>query len=207
MQFKDPGWPGRLQRVVRRRASLDESLAGRVRIDDYGLLAYLYFAVPERARALIDVEDGTCGGELSVDEEEAGRDRALAEQALAGTDHYGELPEAQGIDEGGLEQGLEECAASVDLDLAAFFGLYLRNLLCNLSLDHQGVVPLDLGECARGDDLGTGVEGRSTLISRVGGIGPRAGKDLIRLAAEEEGAGAQGPLGHDVAELLVELWD
>src|SRR3972149_6652267 len=62
-------------------------------------------------------------------------------------------------------------------------------------------------ECARGDELGTGVEGRSTLVSRVGGIGPGARKDLIRLAAEEEGAGADGPLGHDVAELLVEVRD
>jgi hypothetical protein len=89
------------------------------RIEDHGFLADLYFAVPEVAGALIDVQDGTGRGHLCVDQSEAARDRAFAEQALAGTDDHGELPDAQRIDEIVLEQGLEEIAAAVDLNLAA----------------------------------------------------------------------------------------
>src|SRR3990170_1939684 len=174
------------------------SWLSRLCIEEHRLLADLNFAVLEAAGALVDVQDGSSRGHLGVDEPEACRDRTLAEEALSGANRYRKVPEAQVIDEVVLEQGLEECAASVDLDLAAFFGLELRNFLWNVSFKEEGVVPLDLGECARGDELGTGVEGRSTLVSRVGGIGPGARKDLIRLAAEEEGAGADGPLGHEV---------
>jgi S1-C subfamily serine protease len=68
------------------------------RIEDHSLLAYLYFAVLEVASAFVDVQDGTRGGQLCVDKPEAERDRAFAEQALAGADHHRELPDVQRID-------------------------------------------------------------------------------------------------------------
>jgi hypothetical protein len=61
-----------------------QSLLCCVRIKDHDLLADLYFAVPEGAGALVDVQDGAGGGQLCVDKPEAARDRAFAEQALAG---------------------------------------------------------------------------------------------------------------------------
>jgi hypothetical protein len=90
-----------LSRACRRSSS--QSLVCCVRIEDHGLLADLYFAVPEGAGALVDVQDGTGGGQLCVDKSEAARDRAFAEQALAGADNHGELPDAQRIDEIVLE--------------------------------------------------------------------------------------------------------
>jgi hypothetical protein len=72
-------------------------------IEDHRLLADLHFAVLEIAGALVDVEDGTGGGELCVDKPEAARDRAFAKQTLAGAEDHGELPDAQCIDEIVLE--------------------------------------------------------------------------------------------------------
>src|SRR5439155_20677045 len=193
-------------RDVRRRSS-SRSFAPCVRIGDHGLLANLYFAILEGAGALVDVQDSTGGGQLRVDEPKAARDRALTEEALAGAENHGELPDAQRIDEIVLEQGLEGVAAAVDLDLAALLCLELRDLLGNVALEQDGVVPRDLIERPRSDEFRSGVEGRGNLVRRVGGLGPGACEDLIGLAAEEEGAGALGPLGHDLAHLFVEIGD
>jgi hypothetical protein len=65
----------------------------RVRVEDHGLLADLYFAVPEVASALVDVQDGTCRIQLRVGEPETAGDRAFSEQALAGAENYGKLPD------------------------------------------------------------------------------------------------------------------
>jgi hypothetical protein len=72
-------------------------------IEDHSLLADLYFAVPEVAGTLVDVQHGTGRGQPCVDKPEAARDRAFGEQALASADNHGELPDAQRIDEIVLE--------------------------------------------------------------------------------------------------------
>src|SRR3990172_6763554 len=54
----------------------------RVRIEDHGFLANLYFAVLEVAGALVDVQDGTCRVQLRVDKSETAGDRAFSEQVL-----------------------------------------------------------------------------------------------------------------------------
>jgi hypothetical protein len=94
----------------------------------------------------------------------------------------------------------------VDLNLAAFLCLELRDL-GNVALEQDGVAPVDLIERPRGDELRPGVEGRGNLVRWVGGLGPGACEDLVGLAAEEEGAGEIGPLGHDLAYLFVEIGD
>jgi hypothetical protein len=48
------------------------------------LVADLHLAVPEVAGALVDVQHGTGRDDLGVDELQASRQGALAEQALAG---------------------------------------------------------------------------------------------------------------------------
>ena len=76
-----------------------------------------------------------------VDEPEAGRDCAFAEQTLAAADNHGELPNTKGVDQTVLEQGLEQVAAAVDLNLATVLRLELRDLLGNLAPEQMGVVP------------------------------------------------------------------
>ena len=95
----------------------------------------------------------------------------------------------------------------MDLNLAAFLCLELRDLLGNVALEQDGVAPVDLIERPRSDELRPGVERRGNLVGRVGGLRLRACEDFIGLAAEEEGAGAIGPLGHDLAYLFVEIGD
>lgn len=95
----------------------------RVRVEDHRLLAHLHLAVLEAANTVIHVEDRAGSGLLGIDEPEGTRDRAFPEQALAGAENHWELPDAQAVDEIMLEQGLEELAAAVDLDLATFLGL------------------------------------------------------------------------------------
>lgn len=76
----------------------------------------------------------------------------------------------------------------MDLNLAAFLCLELRDLLGNVALEQDGITPLDVIERPRSDELLPGVEGRGNLVRRVGGLGPGACEDLIGLAVEEEGA-------------------
>ena len=105
----------------------------RARIEDHRLLADLHFAVLEAASALVHVQDSTGSGLLCVDKPEAARDCAFAEQSLAGTDNNRKLPNAKRIDKIVLEQGLEEIAAAVNLNLATFLDLELNNLLGNIA--------------------------------------------------------------------------
>ena len=49
------------------------------------------------------MQDGTGSGLLRVGKPEGARDRAFAEQALAGAEDHGKLPDAQRIDEVVLE--------------------------------------------------------------------------------------------------------
>src|SRR5262245_25776861 len=95
----------------------DASLLPCLTFDDHRLLADLDLAVLEAAGALVDVQDGAGRDLLQLDEPERARDRALAEQALAGAEDDRELPEAQLVDEIVREQGLDELAAAVDLKL------------------------------------------------------------------------------------------
>src|SRR6266849_6368864 len=108
------------------RVGGDASLVRHARIEDHRLLADLYFAVLEAPSALVHVQHSTGSGLLCVDQPEAPRDCAFSEQALAGTDNHRELPDAKRIDKIVLEQGLEEVAAAVDLNLAAFLYLELQ---------------------------------------------------------------------------------
>jgi hypothetical protein len=91
----------------------------------------------------------------------------------------------------------------VDLNLAAFLCLELRNLLGNVALEQDGVVPVDLIERPGCDELRPDVE----RFRRIGGLGPGVCKHLIGFTAEKKGVGALRPLGHDLAELLVEIGD
>src|SRR5439155_22782605 len=109
-------------------------------------------------------------GQLCVDEPEAARDRAFPEKPLAFAENHGELPDAQRIDEIALEQGLEEVAAAVDLDLAAFLCLELCDLLSNVALEQDGIAPFDFIKRPRSDEFRPGVEGRGNLVRRVGGL-------------------------------------
>ena len=120
----------------------------------------------------------------------AARDRAFAEQALASADNHRKLPDAQRIDEIALEQGLDEVAAAVDLNLVAILCLELRDLLGYVALEQVRIVPGDFIERPRSDELRPGVEGRSDLVRRVGGLGPGRRENLIGLAADKKGAGA-----------------
>jgi hypothetical protein len=112
------------------------------------------FAVLTAAGTLIDVQDGTSAGQLGFDKAEASWDRALAEQAFAGAENHGELPDAQRIDDISLEQGLEEVAASVDLNLSAVLRLELRDLLGNLALEQDAVAPVTLSSVREATNLG-----------------------------------------------------
>jgi len=98
-----------------------------------------------------------------------------------------------------LKQRLEEVAATVDLDLAVFLCFQLRDRLRDITLDQESVVPVQPFERPRSNVLRAGVEGRGDLVRWVGGLRPRACEDLIGPAAQEEGAGASGPPGHDLA--------
>ena len=100
------------------------SLVCCIRIEDHGLLADFYFAVLEPAGTLVHMQDSTGSGLLCVDKPEAAWDCAFAEQALAGADNHRELPNTKRVDQIVLEQGLEEVAAAVDLNLVTF--LYLE---------------------------------------------------------------------------------
>lgn len=112
------------------------------------------FAVLTAAGTLIDVQDGTSAGQLGFDKAEAAWVRALAEQAFAGAENHGELPDAQRIDDISLEQGLEEVAASVDLNLSAVLRLELRDLLGNLALEQDAVAPVTLSSVREATNLG-----------------------------------------------------
>ena len=136
----------------------DASLVRCVRIEDHGLLADFYFAVLEAASTLVHMQDSTGSGLLCVGKPEGARDRAFAEQALASANNHRKLPDAQRIDEIALEQGLEEVAAAVDLNLAAILCLELRDLLGNVALEQVRVVPGDLFERPRSDELRPDVE-------------------------------------------------
>jgi hypothetical protein len=119
----------------------DASLVRCVRIEDHGLLADFYFAVLEAVSTLVHMQDSTASGLLCVGKPVGARDRAFAEQALASANNHRELPDAQRIDEIVLEQGLEEVAAAVDLNLAAILCPELRDLLGNVALEQVRVVP------------------------------------------------------------------
>ena len=101
------------------------------------------------AGEFVDEEDGAGGGALEVDETKAAWDCTLGEEALAPAEDDGKLPDADGVDEIVPEEGLDEVPAAVDLDLAAFFGLELRDCLRDVALEEGGVVPGDLCESAR----------------------------------------------------------
>ena len=131
----------------------DASLVCCVRVEDHSLLADFYFAVLETTSTLVHVQDSTGSGLLCVDKPEGARNRAFAEQALADAYNHRKLPDAQCIDEIALEQGLEEVAAAVDLNLAAILCLELRDLLGNVALEQVRVVPGDLFERPRSDEL------------------------------------------------------
>jgi hypothetical protein len=64
-----------------------------VRIEDYGLLIDFYLAVSQVADMVVDAQDGAGRGLLRVDQAEATRDRAFAEQALAVAENHRELPD------------------------------------------------------------------------------------------------------------------
>src|SRR5688572_16735077 len=108
---------------ARSGAGRRSSAGPRALVEDHRLLPDLHFAVPKIAGALVDVQDGSGGGLPCFHQPEAARDRAFSEQALAGAQNHGELPEAQRIDQVVPEQGLQKVAAAVDLDLAAFLCL------------------------------------------------------------------------------------
>jgi hypothetical protein len=156
----------------------DASLVCRARIEDHGLLADLYFAVLEAAGALVHVQDSTGTGLLCIDKPEAARDCAFAEQALAGADDHRELPNAKRVDKIVLEQGLEEAAAAMDLNLATWPYLELRDLVGYVALEQARIVPVEFIKRPRSDELRPGVEGRSDFVRRVGGLGPGSCEDL-----------------------------
>jgi hypothetical protein len=64
----------------------------------------------------------------------------------------------------------------VDLNLTAFLCLEFRDLLSSVSLEQEGVAPLDLLERPRSDELRSGVKGRSNLVRRVVDLGQEAAK-------------------------------
>ena len=124
------------------------SLVCRIRIEDHGLLPDFYFAVLEAAGTLVHMQDSAGGGLLCVDKPEAARDCAFAEQALAGADNHRELPDTKRVDQIVLEQGLEEVAAAVDLNLATVLYLELCDLFCNVAIEEMRVVPGECVECS-----------------------------------------------------------
>src|SRR5512145_1545150 len=176
-----------------------------IRIEYHRLLADFHFAILGAAGTLIHVKDSAGSGLSRVDKPEAARDCAFAEQSLAVADNHGKLPNTKRVDLIVLEQGLEEVAAAVDLNLAGVPCLELCDLLGHVALEQMGIVPGDLVERPRSDELRPGIEGHGDLVRRVGGLWPGSREDLIGLAAEKESAGSLGPLSHDFAKRLVEI--
>src|SRR5512134_3297019 len=69
------------------------------------------------ACSFVDVDRDAGFRHLAVDQHQSGGDRAVAEESLAASDHQGEDPHAELVDEVVLKQGLHEARAAVDLDL------------------------------------------------------------------------------------------
>jgi hypothetical protein len=67
--------------------------------------------------------------------------RTFAEQALASAKNYRKLPDAECINDIVLEQGLEESAAAVDLNLAGNLCLGPCSLQGDVALQQVGVAP------------------------------------------------------------------
>ncbi len=76
-------------------------------------------AVSDVACATVSVDDYSRGRGRAVDELEAGGDRSRVEEPLATAKQDREGPQAVLIDQVVLDQGLQESAAAVDLDLPA----------------------------------------------------------------------------------------
>ena len=67
---------------------------------------------------MVPIDDHPGGRERAVDELEAGGDRSSVEEPLATAEQDWEGPQAVLVDEVVLNQGLQEPAAAVDLDLS-----------------------------------------------------------------------------------------
>src|SRR5919202_5033155 len=90
--------------------------------------------VADLARPLVRRDDDARSGGLAVDQPQAGRDGAIAEQALAGTEQDGEDAQEVAVDQVVLDQRLDQLAAPVDLELGAILLLEPADLLGHIAL-------------------------------------------------------------------------
>jgi hypothetical protein len=125
------------------------------------------------ACSFVDVDRDACLCGLALDQLQRDRDRALAEQALAGPDRQREDPDALLVDEVVLEQCLEQIRAAVNLDLGAVLALEPGDRFRDVARDQRRAIPVDLLQRARGDVLAGAIE---VIGDRAVGLGPCAAK-------------------------------
>lgn len=81
---------------------------------------------------------------LRVEKTKAARNRAFAEQMLAGAETTEKQSDSQGINEVVVKEGLDELAGPVDLNLAAFLCLELRSFLGNAACEREYAEEMDV---------------------------------------------------------------
>jgi hypothetical protein len=80
---------------------------------------------------------------LRVDQPEPAGTCAFAKQPLAGAEHQRKLPDPERIDEIVLQQGLQQIAAAVNLNLPARLCLELRDRFGDIALEQARAAPVD----------------------------------------------------------------
>src|SRR5206468_12688263 len=107
----------------------------------------LHDALPiYRAGAFVGVDGHACTGSLRVDQLQSGGNGSSGEEPLAIAEHQREEPKPVLVDEIVFDQGLNQVATAVHLDLAPGLILKRGDRLSDVSLDESRVVPRDFFE-------------------------------------------------------------
>src|SRR2546428_193390 len=106
------------------------------------------------------------------------------------------------VDKVVLQQGLDEVAAAVNLELRAIRGLELANLAGYIAADVHRRLPVGLHRLVRYDVLRRPVDRGASL---VGLLRPEPGEDVVRRAPKQKIKGMAHLLGHHFADELVEV--
>jgi alpha-1,2-mannosyltransferase len=191
--------------LVRRRSAHETSERGRVA--GGARLSRLHLAVENRTGWFVGADDDAEIGRGEADGAHRRREGAGVEQAATRTQHQGIRHQAEAVDELVLQEGLEQVAASPDLQLVA------RSVLQRLQRRHDvagdqvsriGVLAppygVGLAERAGHDVLGRRVDRRGNGVGGVGLIGPEAAKDFERSPTEQERAGVAVELADERAD-------
>src|SRR4051812_39376248 len=108
----------------------------------------------ELARRFIRADDDAGRRDAAVDELESAGDRPLGEQALARPDDDRKGPQPVAVDEVVTDQGLNEVAAAVDLQLGTVLLLERGDASGSIAVDQYRAIPGQVWTAARYDVLG-----------------------------------------------------